>query len=331
VTRNHWLRALVGLVLMLVLAFAGTFTNVASARQSSSPAHAKLTIAVIPKAVGFFYWGTVKAGATDAARHYGVNLIWKGVAAETDVTGQVNLLTNLINQHINGLAFAATDTHALVQIATLAKSRHIPVINIDSGITPQNIPLVATSNVNAAKSAADYLARAIGGKGDVALLPFFPTAATSQQRQQGFTQEIHAKYPGITIHTQYDQSDAATALRVTNDLLTRFPNLKGIFAANEPGAIGALAALKARHLVGKVKLVGFDNAPDEVSALKVGQISALVVQNPYKIGYQGLAEVYQLLKGKKVPAFTDTGNVVATKANFNNPTIHKFLFPPTIH
>jgi ribose transport system substrate-binding protein len=309
----------------------GVSVNVASAGNPSAPAQKKLTIAVIPKAVGFFYWGTVKAGATDAAKHYGVNLIWKGVAAETDVTGQVNLLTNLINQHINGLAFAATDVHALVQIATLAKSKHIPVINIDSGITPQSIPLVATSNVHAAASAADYLAKAIGGKGDVALLPFFPTSATSQQRQQGFTQELK-KYPNVhLVATQFDQSDASVALQKTNDILTSHPNLKGIFAANEPGAIGALNALKARKLVGKVKLVGFDNAPDEVTALQKGQISALVVQNPYKIGYQGLAEVYQMLHGKQPSASFDTGNVVATKANFNNATIHKFLFPPTIH
>jgi ribose transport system substrate-binding protein len=329
VRRNTFVRTLAGLV--LVLAMSGIVTNVASAHHATAPAHKKWTIAVIPKAVGFFYWGTVKAGATDAAKKYGVNLIWKGVAAETDVTGQVNLLTNLINSHINGLAFAATDVHALVQIATLAKSKHIPVINIDSGITPQSIPLVATSNVAAAGKAADYLAKALGSKGDVALLPFFPTAATSQQRAQGFTQELK-KYPGMhLVATQFDQSDASVALQKTNDILTSHPNLKGIFAANEPGAIGALNALKARHLVGKVKLVGFDNAPDEVTALKKGQISALVVQNPYKIGYQGLAEVYQLLQGKTIPQNFDSGNVVATTANFNNPTIHKFLFPPTIH
>jgi ribose transport system substrate-binding protein len=329
VRRTYILRALAGLALLAAVSAVGT--NVASAHHGSAPAHKKLTIAVIPKAVGFFFWGTVKAGATDAAKKYGVNLIWKGVAAETDVTGQVNLLTNLINQHIDGLAFAATDTHALIQIATLAKSHHIPVINIDSGITPQSIPLVATSNVAAASKAADYLASAVGGKGTVALLGFFPTAATSQQRVQGFKQEMSSKYPNIKVITQYDQSDASIALTKTNDILTANPNLKGIFAANEPGAIGALAALKGRHLVGKVKLVGFDNAPDEVNALKVGQISALVVQNPYKIGYQGLAEVYQLLQGKHVPSNFDSGNVVATQANFNNPTIHKYLFPPTIH
>jgi ribose transport system substrate-binding protein len=311
---------------------SGVFTSAANARgANSSPAAKKWTIAVIPKAVGFFYWGTVKAGAQAAAKHFGVNLVWKGVAAETDVTGQVNLLTNLINQHIDGLAFAATDTHALVQIATLAHQRKIPVINIDSGISPQSIPLVATSNIHAAAAAADYLAKAIGGKGDVALLPFFPTAATSIQRAQGFTQELK-KYPNIhLVATQFDQSDAGVALQKTNDILTSHPNLKGIFAANEPGAIGALGALKGRHMVGKVKLVGFDNAPDEVTALKKGQISALVVQNPYKIGFQGLAEVYAMLQGKTVPSNFDSGNVVATKANFNNPTIHKFLFPPTVH
>ncbi len=290
---------------------------------------AKYTIAVVPKSVGLFYWGTVHAGAQAAAKKYHVNIDWKGTETETDVSGQVNILQDFITSHINGIAFAATDAHGLVATAQAAKKAGIPVVNIDSGLSPQTPPLVATDNVAAAGKAADILAKLIGGSGQVALLPFVPSAATSIQRQQGFEQELK-KYPGVKLAAvQYDQSDISTALSETENILTSHPNLKGIFAANEPGVIGAVHALLERGLIGKVKIVGFDNAPDEVSALGSGQVQALIVQNPFQIGYQGVAEVVSLLQHHSVPQSVDTGSIVATKANINQPSVHKLLVPPT--
>jgi ribose transport system substrate-binding protein len=337
-------RALLGILTMVIAAAAlaacgsssssstapAATTSSASGSSSGSSSGAKYTIAVVPKSVGLFYWGTVHAGAAAAAKALGVSIIWKGTETETDVSGQVNILQDFINRHVNGIAFAATDAHGLVGTAQAAAKANIPVVNIDSGLSPQTPPLVATNNIAAAGKAADILAQQIGGKGDVALLPFVPSAATSIQRQQGFEQELK-KYPNIhLVAVQYDQSDINTALSEMENILTSHPSLKGVFAANEPGVIGVVHALLERGLIGKVKVVGFDNAPDEVSALAQGQVSALIVQNPYKIGYQGVAEVVDLLQHKTVPHSLDTGAIVATKANMNQPAIHKLLVPPTI-
>lgn len=299
---------------------------------SGSASHvsgAKYTIAVVPKSVGLFYWGTVHAGALAAAKKLHVNIVWKGTEAETDVSGQVNILQDFITKHVNGIAFAATDAHGLVGTAQSAAKAGVPVVNIDSGLTPQKPPLVATNNIAAAAKAADILAKQIGDKGDVALLPFVPSAATSIQRQQGFEQELK-KYPNIhLVAVQYDQSDISTALSEMENILTSHPDLKGVFAANEPGVIGTVHALLERSLVGKVKVVGFDNAPDEVNALKAGQVAALIVQNPFQIGYEGVQETLDLIQHKKVPQSVDTGSTVVTKANMNQPAIHKILVPPT--
>lgn len=305
-------------------------TSASGSSGSAGSSGGKYTIAVVPKSVGLFYWGTVHAGAAAAAKALGVNIIWKGTETETDVSGQVNILQDFINRHVSGIAFAATDAHGLVGIAQAAAKANIPVVNIDSGLSPQTPPLVATDNIAAAAKAADILAQQIGDSGDVALLPFVPSAATSIQRQQGFEQEIK-KFPKIhLVAVQYDQSDINTALSEMENILTSHPGLKGVFAANEPGVIGVVHALLERGLVGKVKVIGFDNAPDEVSALAQGQVSALIVQDPYKIGYQGVAEVVDLLHHKTVPHSLDTGAIVATKANMNQPAIHKLLVPPAI-
>jgi|SRR5579875_522438 len=332
-----------GVILLSVLAAAliaacggSSSSSSSSAKTSSSPSststtsHAKYTIAVVPKSVGLFYWGTVHAGAAAAAKAFGVNIVWKGTETETDVSGQVNILQDFITKHVSGIAFAATDAHGLYGTYLAAKRAGIPVVNIDSGLSPQTPPLVATDNVAAAAKAADILAQQIGDKGDVALLPFVPSAATSIQRQEGFEQELK-KYPNIhLVAVQYDQSDINTALSEMENILTAHPNLKGVFAANEPGVIGVVHALLERGLIGKVKVIGFDNAPDEVSALAQGQVSALIVQNPFRIGYLGVQEVVDLIEHKPVPHFVDTGSIVATKANMNQPAIHKLLVPPTI-
>ncbi len=316
--------ALLSIVAALMIAACGSSTA------TSSSGGGKYTIAVVPKSVGLFYWGTVHAGAAAAAKALGVNIVWKGTETETDVSGQVNILQDFINKHVNGIAFAATDAHGLYGTYLAAKKAGIPVVNIDSGLSPQTPPLVATDNVAAAAKAADILAQQIGYQGDVALLPFVPSAATSIQRQQGFEQELK-KYPNIhLVAVQYDQSDINTALSEMENILTADPNLKGVFAANEPGVIGVVHALLERGLIGKVKVVGFDNAPDEVSALAAGQVSALIVQNPYRIGYLGVQEVVDLIEHKPVPHFVDTGSIVATKANMDQPAIHKMLVPPTI-
>src|SRR5579875_3908582 len=320
-----------GVILLSVLAAAliaacggSSSSSSSSAKTSSSPSststtsHAKYTIAVVPKSVGLFYWGTVHAGAAAAAKAFGVNIVWKGTETETDVSGQVNILQDFITKHVSGIAFAATDAHGLYGTYLAAKRAGIPVVNIDSGLSPQTPPLVATDNVAAA------------AKGAVALLPFVPSAATSIQRQEGFEQELK-KYPNIhLVAVQYDQSDINTALSEMENILTAHPNLKGVFAANEPGVIGVVHALLERGLIGKVKVIGFDNAPDEVSALAQGQVSALIVQNPFRIGYLGVQEVVDLIEHKPVPHFVDTGSIVATKANMNQPAIHKLLVPPTI-
>jgi ribose transport system substrate-binding protein len=317
------------LLAAIALAAAGSLAACGSSGSGSSGSSATKTIAVVPKSVGLFYWGTVHAGAMAAAKQYHVNIIWKGTETETDVSGQVNIIQDFINRHVDGIAFAASDAHGLVGTANSAKAQGIPVVNIDSGLSPQTPPLVATDNIAAAGKAADILHQLVGS-GQVALLPFVPSAETSIQRQQGFENQLK-KYPSMQLAAvQYDQSDISQALSETENILTSHPNLKGIFAANEPGVIGVVHALQERGLVGKVKVVGFDNAPDEVSALKAGQVQALIVQNPYQIGYQGVAEALKLINHQSVPQSVDTGSTVVTPANMNQPSIHSILVPPTV-
>lgn len=288
----------------------------------------RLRVAVVPKGTTQEFWLTVKAGADAAGKELGAEIIWNGPAKETEVAEQTAIIENLVTQKVDAIVMAACDANSLVTPVKQAIDAGIPVVTIDSGIASDDAKsFVATDNIDGARKAADALAKLMGEKGSVAVIPFVQGAATSNMREKGFKDGI-AKYPGIkVVATQYSKSDVDTGMKVTENILTAHPDLAGIFAANEAGAVGCARALEQRGVAGKVKLVAFDAAPSEIDALKHGTIQALVVQNPFRMGYEGVKAAVDVIHGKSVPKRIDTGVVVATKQNMDTPEVHKVLYP----
>jgi ribose transport system substrate-binding protein len=290
-----------------------------------------LRLAVVPKAVGFDFWEQVKTGAECAAsKHEDVSVQWDGVTAETDVTGQVNLLQNFITQGVDGIVYAATDAKVLSDVTQQALDANIPVVNIDSGTDPQpeNVPVFATDNVASAEKVAGLMSDAMGGKGgDIAFIPFQRGTATNEQRAEGFKRGLK-EYPELKlVAEQPSQSDYDRALQVTTDILTANPNLKGIFAANEPGVLGAAEAVRQAGKSGEITIIGWDASPDEIKGVRDGVIDALIVQNPFRMGYDGVnAVVGQIREGTK-PQDTDTGVTIVTRENVDSPEVQAVLEP----
>jgi ribose transport system substrate-binding protein len=336
--QRSFARALISsllIMLSLLLAACGGATSVTSSSNNTGSSNGvvatgPIKILVDPKAVGSNYWEVVHGGATCAAgKLKDVTIQWDGVTSETDVTGQINKIQNYITQGVNGIVYAATDAKALVQVTNSALKSKISVANFDSGTDPQpsNVPLFATDNKASAVKAADLLSTALNGQGDIGFLPFQAGSSTSDQRAAGFTQGL-AAHPGLhLVATQYSHSDANTALQVTEDMLSAHPSIKGIFAANEPGVIGAAQAVKKAGLSGKVVIIGWDAAPDEVAGVQSGEISDLVVQNPFKMGYDGLNAVVKEVRTGNPVATEDTGVTFVSKANINDPKVQAVLNP----
>jgi ribose transport system substrate-binding protein len=289
-----------------------------------------LDIAVVPKAIGFDFWEDVHKGAQcQASKLSNVKVEWNGVTAETDVSGQVSLLQSYLTRHVDGLVYAATDAKALYQVTQQAQQDKIPVFNIDSGTSPQpsSVPLYATDNQASAVKAADLMAQALHDQGKVAMIEFQPGSMTNDQRVSGFKQGLQ-KHPGIQlVTTQSSNSDSTQALAVTENILTAHPDLNGIFAANEPSVIGAAQAVARRGLSGKVQIIGWDAAPDEVKAVQSGEISALVVQNPFRMGYDSVTAIVKLIRSKVQPHSQDTGVTFVNKDNLNDSKIKSVLTP----
>ena len=287
-----------------------------------------LRIALVPKSTSHSFWMTVRAGAEAAAKESGVELIFRGPSKETDVAGQITIMEDLTNQKVDAIVMAACNSKALIKPVEKAIKAGIPVVTVDSGIDSDiAASFIATDNILGAHKAADELARLIGDKGDIGVMPIVSGAATSTMRENGFKEQI-AKHPNIkVVSTLFSQCDEAKGMAATEDMLTSNPSIVGMFNACGPGAVGAARVLDQRKLAGKVKLVAFDAFPAEIEALKRGTIQALIVQNPFKMGYEGVKAAIKAKRGEKVPKRMDTGVAVVTKTNFNNPEIQKLLFP----
>src|SRR5919202_3807428 len=182
--------------LALLILVAGVLTllvGCAQVRESGGGKAGKegqIRLAVVPKAIGFDFWETVRLGAECAGSEYDdVRIQWDGVTAETDVTGQQDLLTNFITQGVDGLVYAATDAKVLANVSRQALDQGLNVVNIDSGTDPQPSegPVFATDNVAAAEKATQLLADELGEKGGkVAFIQFKPGTATNDTRTEGF-------------------------------------------------------------------------------------------------------------------------------------------------
>lgn len=324
-------RVLIGLLALMIVAGCGPQTQDNAPSSTSEGAAAdddRLSFAVIPKGLTHQFWLTVKKGAETAGKEFGIDIIWIGPKEETDVIPQINIVEDMIGRGVDAIVMAACDQDALIDVIERAQGKGIPVVTIDSGVN-SDVPVsfVATDNVAGAEAAARELAKLIGEAGPVGLIPFVKGAATSELREEGFKKGI-AEFPNINIaDIQHCQSDVNKAMNVTEDMLTAHPDMKGLFATNEPAAIGAVQSVEAAGRAGEFKIVAFDASPDEITALERGTIHALIVQNPFNMGYLGVKSAYDHLQGSPVEKRIDTGVEVITKENLNDPEIQKLLNP----
>jgi len=312
---------------------AGTALIVAALALPAAPARAQSpTIPIIVKDTTSFYWQIVLAGARQAGKDLGVTVPELGAQAETDINGQISILENAVAGSPAAVVIAPTERTALgAPITEAAKS--VPVIGIDSSAETQAFTsFLTTDNVEGGRIAARGLAEAIKAKtgkeeGDVALITNAPNAGSLEERKKGFTEEL-AKYPGLKlVADRYADGQAATGLNITTDLLTANPNLVGIFASNLIMAQGAGQAVAENGVKDKVALIGFDSDERLVGFLKDGVISALVVQDPYRMGYDGIKTALAVSKKESVEKNVDTGANLITTANMMDARSQELLNP----
>jgi ribose transport system substrate-binding protein len=286
-------------------------------------------IGVAPKGTSSIFWQSVRAGVDAAGRDFDVEILWNGPPNETDYARQIQIVEAMINRGVSGIVLSPTQSTALVAVVERAAELGIPVTIFDSGIeTDHYVSYVATNNHAAGGLGAETVAELLGGKGPVAMVRHAPGSDSTDNRERGFQEKLGQGFPGIQIVAeQYCMSDRARALAVAENMLNANPGLQAFFCSSEAATIGAAQVVRARGLVGKLRLVGFDASPTLQEDLADGVIDALVVQDPYQIGYVGVQTIVQHLNGETPEKQIPMPARVVRAADLADPEIQKLLNP----
>jgi ribose transport system substrate-binding protein len=307
----------------------------ASCSKKQESGSGQLTIAVIPKGTTHEFWKSIHAGAVKASRELNVEVIWKGAMKEDDRDAQISVVEDFISRGVAGIVLAPIDDTALRAPVANAVGSGIPVVIIDSDLKSDDyVSFAATDNYLGGVMGARELVRLLGGKGRVIMVRLLEGSASTTFREQGFLDEV-AKSPGIQVvsSNQYAGPTVETAYRTSENVLAPLKDahggltIDGIFCPNESSTFGMLRALQDAGLAGKITFVGFDSSTKLVEALEKGEIKALVLQNPFRMGYLGVASIVKHIRGEKVEKRIDTGVTLVTRENMEQPEIKELISP----
>jgi ribose transport system substrate-binding protein len=244
----------------------------------------------------------MQRGADEAAKKLGVELIPLSPADEKNFQEQVEYVRIATRKKVDAILIAPADSKLLVAPLKEAQDAGIKIINIDNALDPaemqsQGLKLdafVGVDNVEGGRLAADFLAKKIGEAGQVAMLEGFVGVANSEQRKQGFKEAI-AKYPKIElVAVATGEWYPAKAMEVTQGLLQKYPNLRGLFCANDLMAIGAISAAEQAGKLQGLTIVAYDNLKDVRAALLAGKIAGTIEQWPDWMGAQAVRVAYEI-------------------------------------
>ncbi|QDL91653.1 substrate-binding domain-containing protein [Paroceanicella profunda] len=288
-------------------------------------------IAVIVKTTSSNFWQNVNKGAQAAIEGQSEHtLSFDGPASESAIADQVNLVENAINRGVSGIVLAPSDPEALAPAVKRAYENAIPVVIIDSALADSAQgtyqAFLATDNCAAGEEVAKMMIDEVGTEGKVAIMSYVAGVGSEIGRVGCFTDYIRANSKLDIVGPYYSQSQMALALNQTTDVLAANGDLKGIFGANEPTAVGMGRALVQSGKAGEIAAIGFDGNGDLQQFVRDGTLKATAVQGSFQMGEEGVKTVMEILAGNKVAPKIDTGVVLVTPDNIDDPVAQNVLY-----
>jgi len=304
-----------------------------SAAEADQDKPRKVRVAVIPKGTTHEFWKAVHAGAEKAAREVNVEVIWKGPLKEDDLKSQIDLVQSFTAQGVSGIVLAPLNDTALAAPVKAAVEAKVPVVIFDSDLKDSSyVSFVATDNQAAGRLAGERMGKLLGGKGNVIVLRYQEGSASTHHREEGFLEGIR-QFPEIKVvsDNRYGGATTESAHAASENLLLAQNAAKGtvngVFTPNESTTFGMLLALQKSALAGKIRFIGFDSSDKLVAGVNAGQIDALVLQDPMKMGYVAVKTLAAHLHKEPVQARIDTGATLVDRDNLKSPEIAELVRP----
>lgn len=319
---------MVACILVLVSASAAF----AGGKKDEAKAKGNYKIVYVQGMSGIPFFNSLTNGAKAEAAKLGIDFSYQGGNSYSPET-QTPILNAVIASKPDAIIINPMAGEAMKVPLTEAKKAGIVVIFADTAASDLSLAasFIASDNYAGGKFAADNLAQLIGKKGKVMIQGGTAGISTTDQRTQGFADQIK-NYPDIQyIGVQYCGSDPAKATSIISATLAAHPDLKGVYAVSTQELEGSAIALVNAAAQDKVALVGFDSSPIVIEQINSGVIKGTVLQEPYEMGVLSIQQAYNALTGKPVTAKIDTPFVFLTLKTMKDPEIAKYIYQDKIN
>ena len=316
--RNRWAAALAALLCVFLW---GCGADTAYSEQH--------TVALIAKSTETEFWLSVFAGAEAAATEYNLKLTITGPKTEEDYEAQNRMVADAVEAGAQAIVFSAIDYENNASAIDDAAKQGTKIVAIDSSVDSQMVSTyIGTDNYAAGQMAAQAALDRVEGTLRVGIVNYDVSSANGQERERGardlFSSTGRAEVTAV-INTL---AEAGHAQADTVRMLADHPEINVLLAFNEPTSVGAAQAVEELGLSESIFLVGFDSNVATVEGLQTGSVDALIVQNPYAMGYLGVESAYKLLSGQGtgLAAVVDTSTQIVDRSNLFSMDSQKALF-----
>jgi ABC-type sugar transport system substrate-binding protein len=295
--------------------------NAAETTKAADAGKKEITIGLAMAGMSSAYLIPVAEYAKQEAEKNGVKLIL--MDAQWDAQKQADQIANLMAQKIDALILNPVDAKSSLPSLKKLQEAKIPVVNLNMKVDDLSIDYVATyvgaSMQAEAEMAADMMAEALGNKGNIVIIEGAPGSDAQIYRTKSFQDQLAAKYPDIKVLGIANGGwDRAKAMAAAEDLLTKYPNIDGIYTHDDNMTIGAVEAAKAAKRADKIKFIGIGGSKAGIEAIKAGDMYGSVTQPPDWEGATSVQAAIDLVNGKDVKSWLRDPVEMIKKENVDN-------------
>ena len=317
----EWFRRLAAAALCAPFLLAGC---------AESGTRTQYKIYMVTKSLDTEFWQAAFAGANAASAEYNVDLTILGPETEEEYQAQNDYIAQAVEEGASALVFSAISYEENAAAVDAAAAQGVRVVVIDSDVASDSVSVrIGTDNVEAGRMAA---AAALDNDWEnlvVGIVNYDLGSRNGQERETGLREALEEDPRVGGIYTVNVRTSPEAAEEGARQLLSAHPDINVLVGLNEPLAVGVAQAVDHMVLKGQIRMVGFDTNVRCIDLMRGGAVSALIVQNPYAMGYLGVEAAWKLLEGGSgAPCgLIDTATTIVTQSNMFTPESQKALFP----
>ena len=326
--RNKWYRVLAVMIFLLVIALTACRLQRTGNMNVQQITGGKKSVALVAKSAESAFWKTVRAGANAAGTEYNLDLIFEAPLSEEDYAAQNRMIKSVVDGGVDAIVFSAVDFEANAEAVDEAAAEGVKIVAIDSEVNSRAVECyIGTDNYEAGCLAGEAALACEDLEMNIGIVNFDKNSENGQTREAGFRDTVAEDDRAVIVDAINVNSTTEEAKQGTLEMLDRNPQINVIATFNEWTSLGVGYAIQERGLGDKIHVVAFDCNVVSVGMLETGEVDALIVQNPYAMGYLGVENAYNLINGQSIEKKeVDTSLMIVTKENMYDDESQRLLF-----